>query len=150
MAVLSECCSWAHGVFSSIIGFASGTKNQIINAEQVNMKIEWQAKDIKAGRRVGHPNHSEQWMIGYMGSMTSDEARWALISLSDGMIQTPVTRENLAVTLNSTGDIPLEFIASPQSKGGKARSASMSMAKRQFQAIAAANARWNGGGGTGG
>ena len=38
------------------------------------MKIEWQPDDVQAGRRVGHPERSEQWIVGYEASMSSRKA----------------------------------------------------------------------------
>lgn len=111
------------------------------------MKIEWQEIDIQAGRRVGHPERIEQWMIGYKADAAAGEAsRWTLISLSDGMVQPSMTKAILADYLNKTGDLPVELLpaASKQQKGGRARAANMSAERRSEIASAAANARWNG------
>lgn len=111
------------------------------------MKIEWQPEDIHAGRRVGNPVRNEQWMIGYIGSMRSDEARWTLVSLTDGMIGKPVTREELAADLNKVGEMPVELMphAARGRQGGKARAATLTPERRSEIASAAATARWNGG-----
>ena len=112
------------------------------------MKIEWQPEDIQAGRRVGHPERIEQWIIGYMGAAKSDEPRWVLVSLSDGMVMVPITKEELCAKLNTMGDLPLELVPSANrarsAKGGKARAAALTPERRSEIASAAGNARWNG------
>jgi hypothetical protein len=112
------------------------------------MKIEWQAEDVQAGRRIGHPDHLEQQIIGYLGNMRSDEARWALVSLSDGMIMIPVTREELAAKLNAMGNLPIEMLPFDKSArgklGGTARARALSPQRRSEISSAAATARWDG------
>ena len=110
------------------------------------MKIEWQLEDIQAGRRVVTPGRNEPWMIGYIASMRSDEPRWALVSLTDGMIGKPVSREELAADLNKIGEMPLELMshATRGRQGGKARAAVLTPERRSEIASDAANTRWNG------
>ena len=113
------------------------------------MKIEWQPDDIQAGRRIGHPERAEQWVIGYSAGMTSDEARWTLVSLTDGMIGDLVTTAELAARLNQSGELPLELLPSTYrergAKGGKARAAALTARRRSEIASAAGNARWGNG-----
>jgi hypothetical protein len=107
------------------------------------MKIEWQPEDIVAGRVVGKPDRNERWMIGYK-STAADDVRWCLVSLTDGMIHPALSKDALALHLNGCGEMPSEFLDSPQARGGRARAASMSKAERIEQARNAANVRWNG------
>lgn len=113
------------------------------------MKIEWDEDDIQAGRRTGHPERIEQSIIGYLANMTSDEPRWVLVSLSDGMVSPPTTKMLLAAKLNAMNERPLELIPSDNrakgSKGGKARAAALTPERRSEIASAAANARWGNG-----
>lgn len=113
------------------------------------MKIEWQADDITPGRIVGSPDRSERWMIGYVVQTQNRGNLYCLVSLSDGMMQPAMEKAALAVVLNNTGDIPVEFFSDPShvkrgQKGGAARAASLSPQRRAEIASAAANARWNG------
>lgn len=110
------------------------------------MKIEWTAEDITPGRVVGKPDRNERWMIGYFGDAErGQEDRYALVSTTDGMIGLRMGAQGLATQLNKSGEIPAEFIDSPQSKGGKNRAASLTSARRSEIASSAAQARWNGG-----
>jgi hypothetical protein len=114
------------------------------------VKIEWQADDIQAGRRIGHPENNEQWMIGYLASTKSDEPRWVLIRLADGMINDPpLGKTDLAKNLNASKFLPLELLPSGMSargsKGGKARASSLTPQRRSEIAAAAGNARWGNG-----
>lgn len=86
------------------------------------MKIEWQPDDIQAGRRIGHPNRGEQWMIGYEAGMRSDEPRWRLVSLSDGIIGPMLSREDMALRLNDSGELPTELLPATAKgqRGGRA------------------------------
>lgn len=114
------------------------------------MKIEWQAEDILAGRIVGKPGRVERWLIGYTPDVADQSKRWALISLSDGMVaHHGDTAEALAARLNAAGDMPVEFFSDPShvkrgQKGGAARSQSLSPERRTEIASDAARARWNG------
>lgn len=74
------------------------------------MKIEWTADDIKAGRTVGKPDRTERWMIGYFAARTGFD-RWTLVSLSDGMVTEPVTKEQMADRLNASSELPCEIFA---------------------------------------
>lgn len=104
------------------------------------MKIEWQAEDIKGGRRIGHPDRIEQWMIGYH----DHEKLFCLVSLADGMIQPATTANKLAATLNQSGEIPVEMMSpNGRAKGGHARAAAMTSGQRSDAASHAAKARWN-------
>lgn len=74
------------------------------------MKVEWIAEDIKPGRHVGKKDRNETWMIGYKADTKENEARYSLVSLSDGMITTPITAEAMAQMLNKCGDLPIELL----------------------------------------
>jgi hypothetical protein len=49
------------------------------------MKFEWEATDIKPGRRVWSENGSEQYIIGYDPANTG-VSNLHLVSLADGML----------------------------------------------------------------
>lgn len=49
------------------------------------MKYQWELQDVTPGRRVWSENKSEQYIIGYDASSTTN-ARLNLVSLSDGMM----------------------------------------------------------------
>jgi hypothetical protein len=110
------------------------------------MKIEWEADDIVCGRRVGHPDRSEQHMIGFLANVAGLD-RYVLISLSDGMVSDRYTKEMLAARLNSSAERPIELgpIGERGRKGGRARAANLSSERRSEIASNAANARWNNG-----
>jgi hypothetical protein len=112
------------------------------------MKIEWQAEDIVAGRRIAHPGCSEQSLIGFVAAEhRSDHQAFVLISLSDGMVQPPMTAQAVADQLNRNGDMPIEFVESRFSERGRrgaaARAAALAPERRSEIASAAATARWN-------
>lgn len=111
------------------------------------MKIEWQEEDIIPGRLIGRPDRSERWMIGYAPSDTGN--RYCLVSLSDGLVQPWLPADLLAVNLNVSGEMPVEFFSDPShvkrgQKGGAARAANLSPERRAEIASNAAKARWNG------
>jgi hypothetical protein len=109
------------------------------------MRIEWEADDIICGRRVGHPDRSEQHMIGYLANVGALD-RYVLISLSDGMVSDRYTKEMLAARLNSSAERPVELGAMSERgrRGGKARAANLSPERRSEIASDAASTRWNG------
>lgn len=75
------------------------------------MMVRWEAQDLKPGQHVGVPRRAERWMIGYIvPEKTCDHRRHMLISLSDGMVQGPFTREQLCIRLNASGEIPEELL----------------------------------------
>lgn len=109
------------------------------------MKLEWQAEDIIPGRIVGKPDRMERWMIGYVVAGSGN--MYCLVSMTDGMVNTAMDKAGLVGLLNDLGEIPIEFFFDPShskrgQKGGVARSASLSSARRSEIASAAAIARW--------
>lgn len=74
------------------------------------MKIVWEAEDIKPGRRHGKPGRAERWIIGYLPAMDIRSARYCEISLADGAIQGPFSRQELAHGLNECGEMPEELL----------------------------------------
>jgi hypothetical protein len=111
------------------------------------MKIEWQAEDIVPGRVVGHPDRIERWMVGYRVTPSGNE--YALVSLSDGMIRPFTGTQDIAGSLNKSGEMPVEFFSDPShvkrgQKGAPARAAALTPERRSEIAAKAANTRWNG------
>lgn len=74
------------------------------------MLVTWEAKDIKAGRRVKKPGTREAWMIGYHATGCNGAGKYTLVSLNDGMVCPPQTAEQLAETLNLGGELPEELL----------------------------------------
>jgi len=73
------------------------------------MKVVWEEKDIRPGRKVRMEGCQEVWMIGYlfMGSSTC----YTLVSLRDGMVSSPgQSKKDLADRLTKNGDIPIEIL----------------------------------------
>jgi hypothetical protein len=68
------------------------------------MKVQWEASDIRAGRIVGKLDRTERWMIGYIGH----GGDYALVSMFDGMICEKMSAQQMADTLNKSGEILLE------------------------------------------
>ena len=70
------------------------------------MKYQWTADDIIVGRRYSTPGIREEWMIGYLSGVLGP-AKYVSISLSDGMVTSPNTREELAKMLTEYGYSPV-------------------------------------------
>lgn len=70
------------------------------------MKYQWELQDVTVGRRVWSHNKSEQYIIGYDPSVTTD-SRHTLVSLSDGMMAVKnLTPFEMGNHLNSAEMIP--------------------------------------------
>jgi hypothetical protein len=77
------------------------------------MKVEWQADDIKPGRRYGKPDTKERWLIGYVAGtecLETPSKRYVSISLSDGMVTQSLTAADMAAVLNKYGYQPEELL----------------------------------------
>lgn len=72
------------------------------------MKVIWEAKDINPGRKYSKPG-IETWIIGYMANMHSTD-RYVSISISDGMVTKPKTKEDMAEDLTTSGYLPVELL----------------------------------------
>lgn len=73
------------------------------------MKVEWAPEDIRAGRIVGKADRKERWMIGYLVHEAS-EHRWAMVAMSDGMIQPFQSAKLMAMFLTAEGEMPAELL----------------------------------------
>ena len=73
------------------------------------MKVEWEEKDIKTGRRFRSEFCNEIWMIG---GMTGDNGtEFTVVSTLDGLVNTKLkTRKDVAEFLNRNNDLPLELL----------------------------------------
>ncbi len=82
------------------------------------MKFIWEPDDIKAGRYYYRNDKGHGADIGYLASVThkigwtftnelDDPAKNVAISITDGMVTPPKTREEFAVMLNEGGYVPL-------------------------------------------
>lgn len=66
------------------------------------MRFVWEEDDVITGRIVAHKGDGEHWLIGFASaSRPSDEARYHLISLRDGMVNPAVSKAELAHALNA-------------------------------------------------
>ena len=73
------------------------------------MRVGWEEKDIKPGRRFKGRSGSEVWMIGYISRKEGDNF-FTVISLLDGMVNGKLkTRGDVAEFLNQNMDLPLEL-----------------------------------------
>ena len=77
------------------------------------MKYTWEASDFTSTPTqmgVGHlmqHGAGETYMVGYMASISSTEARLLLVSLRDGMARGPYTPQHMANEANAAGYVPL-------------------------------------------
>lgn len=70
------------------------------------MKIKWQESDIKCGTRLYTVSSDETWIIGYIVH-EEQGTLYTLISLIDGMVQIPTSKNDLVVRLNKGHYIPV-------------------------------------------
>lgn len=73
------------------------------------MKVQWEEKDIVAGRRYSREGLRETWQIGYLSGDLS-EARYVSISMVDGMVTLPLTKAQMAENLTEHGYLPVELL----------------------------------------
>jgi hypothetical protein len=73
------------------------------------MKVIWEPVDIVVGRQYSKKDIKENWIIGYLPWIDNDE-KFVSISLNDGMVTKPKTRENFAIFLNVEQYLPCELI----------------------------------------
>ena len=72
------------------------------------MKFTWDADDIKPGRTAKTSGSRETWVIGYFPHIAEAE-RFVLVSLIDGIVTVPESKEGLATLLTSGMLIPTEY-----------------------------------------
>lgn len=71
------------------------------------MKIVWEEKDIKEGRRFRNQTDQEVWMIGYV----CPAKKYTVINLQDGSVNgLLVTQQEVADLLNRNECYPLELL----------------------------------------
>lgn len=78
------------------------------------MKIEWTADNVYPGIVVGRPATHERWMIGYAPFSGGGDRRYTLNSLTDGMVQEPRTKAEMAAKLTDGGLIPADILDNPR------------------------------------
>lgn len=75
------------------------------------MKVIWEESDIQPGRRYGKPTIEERWwIIGYSVGSVDKQKLFHSVSLSDGMIGSPMSRSELATHLIESGYLPEELL----------------------------------------
>ena len=72
------------------------------------MKLIWEEKDIKAGRKVAGHGQSEKFIIGYRPE--TETKTFCLISLSDGLVGTAKAACCLTEELTENNFIPDELL----------------------------------------
>ncbi len=72
------------------------------------MKIIWEEADIKVGRKVKRPNVAEENIIGFRAERADD--RYVLVSLIDGNVSRPISKSDMAKSLNANNYWPLEML----------------------------------------
>ena len=73
------------------------------------MKVIWEPEDIVPGKKYGKPGIQEVWMIGYVAGAGAS-TKYTRVSLSDGMIVSGCSREDLALEFNDEGYVPVEML----------------------------------------
>lgn len=73
------------------------------------MKFIWEEKDVIPGRKYSRAGIQETWMIGYRAECESDK-QYVSISLSDGMVTLPSSKEDLSITLSQLDYVPIEYL----------------------------------------
>lgn len=77
------------------------------------MKLIWEERDIKTGRKViainSHPG-GEVWMIGYTPNPTEKGNVFALVSQADGLIGDRLSCEKMVERLNANAMWPVEWL----------------------------------------
>ena len=72
------------------------------------MKVEWEAKDIRPGRRYRKEGCGEVWLIGYLAA-DDTQGRYVSISECDGMVTSGSTKDGLAAMLTAGRYLPVEI-----------------------------------------
>lgn len=71
------------------------------------MKVIWEPDDIKPGKRYSKPGIGEEWIIGYLSDAhPSNKTRYVSVSLSDGLVTEPLSKEDMARALTDQGYLP--------------------------------------------
>lgn len=74
------------------------------------MKVIWEDKDVKSGRRYRKPGTGETWMIGYIQKPQAKVV--TSVSMADGSVVGQYTKKEMAVMLTASGYVPEEMIDS--------------------------------------
>ena len=73
------------------------------------MQVIWEDNDIIAGRIYGKKSIKEKWIIGYRSDLLTP-GRYVSISLSDGCVTSPLTKESFADMLTRNKYLPQEVL----------------------------------------
>lgn len=73
------------------------------------MKFIWEEKDVVVGRRYSRSGIGEQLLIGFMASHNGPD-NYVSISLNDGMVTKPRSRESMAGMLTDQEYVPVEIL----------------------------------------
>ena len=76
------------------------------------MKLTWEPSDIVVGTVVKRLNDGETYIIGYRAERTDD--RYCLVSLQDGNICLPQTKESMAAVLTANQYWPTNLLKDSQ------------------------------------
>lgn len=69
------------------------------------MKVIWEETDIVPGVRYSRKDINEIWLIGYLAD-SNEIDRYVSISLNDGLITSPATKQQMAKNLTTGKYLP--------------------------------------------
>ena len=72
------------------------------------MKLVWEKADIVSGKQFSRHDIQEVWMIGALPS-TGDIKVYVMVSLSDGLITSPLNDSAMAAMLTKEQYTPVEI-----------------------------------------
>lgn len=76
------------------------------------MKFTWEEDDIVPGRKIVQGTAGKIWLLGYMPHIAEAE-RYVLVSLTDGLVTPPKSKERMATRLTQDNMIPAEYASHP-------------------------------------
>ena len=71
------------------------------------MKFTWEEEDIVPGRKIVQGTEGKIWVIGWLPHIAEAE-RYVLVSLVDGIVTPPKSKEQMATMLTQGGMVPVE------------------------------------------
>ena len=76
------------------------------------MKFTWEEEDIVPGRKIVQGTEGKIWVIGWLPHIAEAE-RYVLVSLADGLVTPPKSKEQMATMLTQGRMIPAEHACHP-------------------------------------
>jgi hypothetical protein len=81
----------------------------VAGTKGTTMRVSWEESDVIPGRQVGKQTIRERLLIGFLAAEHGD-ARFVMVSLSDGMTQPAMKRRELAIWLTEGGWMPATLL----------------------------------------